>query len=163
MGGLMLDNKMDNAIKNAVQNALHEAFGDDAAQVAQTVNELAERQGGRNIAENYQLLGKRALIVAGVTIEARRADRPPRARGGACQAGGRGRGRGPCRGDGRRRAGIARARGACGRARGRHATMRHPIAKRPLSAQITRPSSHEANTMPPVTTGALVHPQRSSR
>ena len=68
MGGLMLDNKMDNAIKNAVQNALHEAFGDDAAQIAQTVNELAERQGGRNIAENYQLLGKRALIVAGVTI-----------------------------------------------------------------------------------------------
>ena len=68
MGGLMLDNKMDNAIKNAVQNALHEAFGDDAAQIAQTVNELAERQGGRNIAENYQLLGKRALIVAGVAI-----------------------------------------------------------------------------------------------
>lgn len=68
MGGFMIEYGMNNAIEGAIQNALHETFGDDAIQIVQRVNKIAERQGGKNLVENYQILGKRVLIVAGVAV-----------------------------------------------------------------------------------------------
>lgn len=68
MGGFMVEYGMNNAIEGAIQNALHETFGDDAIQIVQRVNKIAERQGGKNLVENYQILGKRVLIVAGVAV-----------------------------------------------------------------------------------------------
>jgi predicted DNA repair protein MutK len=64
----MVEYGMNNAIEGAIQNALHETFGDDAIQIVQRVNKIAERQGGKNLVENYQILGKRVLIVAGVAV-----------------------------------------------------------------------------------------------
>ena len=55
-------------IERQVENAMWEMFDDKAARFMRVVSRLAAKQGGASTAENYQLLGKRVLIVAGVVV-----------------------------------------------------------------------------------------------
>lgn len=43
-------------------------LGDKAARLMGVISKMAAKQGGASAIENYQLLGKRALIVAGVAV-----------------------------------------------------------------------------------------------
>ena len=54
--------------ESKIESALRFALGDKTVSIMESINELAARQGGASIAENYQLLGKRALIVFGVVV-----------------------------------------------------------------------------------------------
>lgn len=72
MAGSLVEQHMEVAIQNAMQDAVHNAMrgamGDNAAQLIQGIRKLASKQGGKTEIENYKLLGKRALVVAGVGI-----------------------------------------------------------------------------------------------
>lgn len=57
-------------VEQQVQNAAQELLDDKTVKILKGVRRLASKQGGENAIENYQLLGKRTLIVLGVTIVA---------------------------------------------------------------------------------------------
>ena len=57
-------------VEQQVQNAAQELLDDKTVKILKGVRKLASKQGGENAIENYQLLGKRTLIVLGVTIVA---------------------------------------------------------------------------------------------
>ena len=57
-------------VEQQVQNAAQELLDDKTVKSLKGVRRLASKQGGENAIENYQLLGKRTLIVLGVTIVA---------------------------------------------------------------------------------------------
>ena len=55
-------------IERQIESTLYDMFGDKAVRLMGVVNKMAAKQGGGSTIENYQLLGKRALIVAGVAV-----------------------------------------------------------------------------------------------
>ena len=57
-------------IERQVENAVQDMFDDKAVRFMKGVSKMASKQGGESILENYQLLGKRALIVLGAVIVA---------------------------------------------------------------------------------------------
>ena len=61
---------MNTFIEKQIDAVLKKALGQQALTILKSINKIAERQGGRNILQNYQLLGKRAAIGAGVAITA---------------------------------------------------------------------------------------------
>ena len=61
---------MNSIMERQIENAVHDAIGEKAVQVMKGVSKMASKQGGETALENYQLLGKRALIVAGAVIVA---------------------------------------------------------------------------------------------
>ena len=62
---------MDNAlVERYIESAVEDAFNHKAARLMKVVNKIAAKQGGGSTIENYKLLGKRVLIVLGVTVVA---------------------------------------------------------------------------------------------
>ena len=60
---------MDSAyIERQVEGAVQDVIGDKAVSLMRGVSKIASKQGGQNSIENYQLLGKRALIAIGVVF-----------------------------------------------------------------------------------------------
>ena len=57
-------------IERQVENAVQDMFDDKAVRIVKSVSRMAARQGGESTIQNYQLLGKRALIVLGVVVVA---------------------------------------------------------------------------------------------
>ena len=57
-------------IERQVESAVQDMFGDKTVRIMKNVSKMASKQGGESVLENYQLLGKRALIVMGVAIVA---------------------------------------------------------------------------------------------
>lgn len=55
-------------IERQVENAVQDMFDDKAVRVVKGISKMASKQGGDSVIENYQLLGKRALIAMGVAI-----------------------------------------------------------------------------------------------
>ena len=55
-------------VERQIESAVHDAVGEKAVQIMRFIGKFASKQGGDSAIENYQLLGKRALIVAGVAI-----------------------------------------------------------------------------------------------
>ena len=55
-------------MERQIESTLYDMFGDKAVRLMGVVNKMAAKQGGESTIENYQLLGKRALIVAGVAV-----------------------------------------------------------------------------------------------
>lgn len=55
-------------LERQVENTVKEMFNEKGVRLMRVVQRLAAKQGGENAIENYRLLGKRALIVAGVAI-----------------------------------------------------------------------------------------------
>ena len=55
-------------IERQVENAVQDMFDDKAVRIVKGVSRMAAKQGGESILQNYQLLGKRALIVLGAVI-----------------------------------------------------------------------------------------------
>jgi hypothetical protein len=49
---------------------VQKAMGEKGLMALESISKMAAQQGGENILDNYRLLGKRALIVAGVAIVA---------------------------------------------------------------------------------------------
>ncbi len=62
----MASSLLERQLESTVQNV----FDDKAVRIVRGINKIASKQGGDSALENYQLLGKRALIVLGVTIVA---------------------------------------------------------------------------------------------
>lgn len=60
---------MDNLrVEHFIEQAVANAVGNKAGKIMRGVNALAAKQGGENAIQNYQLLGKRALIAVGVAF-----------------------------------------------------------------------------------------------
>ena len=60
---------MDNMfVERQVERAVEDMLGGKAVRVLKGVRRMAAKQGGENVIENYQLLGKRALIVLGAAV-----------------------------------------------------------------------------------------------
>ncbi len=60
---------MENSlVERHIENAVEDMFDDKAVRFMKGVSKLAARQGGETTIDNYKLLGKRALIVAGAAI-----------------------------------------------------------------------------------------------
>lgn len=57
-------------VERQVENAVEDLLDDKAVRVVKGISRVAARQGGESALENYQLLGKRALIVLGVVVVA---------------------------------------------------------------------------------------------
>ncbi|MBO4353090.1 MAG: hypothetical protein J5818_06315 [Eggerthellaceae bacterium] len=57
-------------IERQMENAAKEMFDDKTIRIMKSVGKIASKQGGGNAIENYQLLGKRALIALGVVVVA---------------------------------------------------------------------------------------------
>ena len=57
-------------IERQVESAVQDMFDDKALALMKGVSKMASKQGGKSVLENYQLLGKRALIVLGAVIVA---------------------------------------------------------------------------------------------
>lgn len=57
-------------IERQWENTLEEMLDDKAVRIMKAVSQMAAKQGGASTIQNYQLLGKRALIVVGVAIVA---------------------------------------------------------------------------------------------
>ena len=57
-------------IERQVENAVQDMLGDKAVRIVKGIGKMAEQQGGDSAVENFQLLGKRALIALGVVIVA---------------------------------------------------------------------------------------------
>ena len=57
-------------VEQQVHNAAQELLDDKTVKILKGVRRLASKQGGENVIENYQLLGKRTLIALGITIVA---------------------------------------------------------------------------------------------
>ena len=55
-------------VERQVENAVQDMFDDKAVRIVKGVSKIAAKQGGESTLQNYQLLGKRALIVLGVVI-----------------------------------------------------------------------------------------------
>ena len=55
-------------IERQVENAVQDMFDDRVVRIVKGISRIAAKQGGETTVENYQLLGKRALIVLGVTF-----------------------------------------------------------------------------------------------
>jgi hypothetical protein len=70
MAGLFVEDAMQGAVQNAFQKAVTDAVGSKAIQIIQGIDKIASKQGGKTEAENYKLLGRRVLIVAGVALVA---------------------------------------------------------------------------------------------
>lgn len=51
-----------------VENAVQDLLDDKAVRFVKGVSKIAAKQGGESAIQNYQLLGKRALIVLGAAI-----------------------------------------------------------------------------------------------
>ncbi len=59
---------MSSFVEKQIESAVHDAIGEKAMRIVDGISKIAAKQGGQTAAENYQLLGKRALIALGVTI-----------------------------------------------------------------------------------------------
>ena len=62
----------DAFIERQLENAMQGVLGNRAGRVAKVISRMAAKQGGGSAIENYQLLGKRALIAFGavaVTVQ----------------------------------------------------------------------------------------------
>ena len=57
-------------IERQMETAVQDMFDDKAVRFMKAVSRIAAKQGGETTMENYQLLGKRALIVVGVAVVA---------------------------------------------------------------------------------------------
>ncbi len=57
-------------IERQLESTVQGLLGNTAMRVMRGVSHIAAKQGGATMAENYQLLGKRVLAVAGVAIVA---------------------------------------------------------------------------------------------
>lgn len=57
-------------IERQMESAIQDMFDDKAVRIMKSLSKLAAKQGGGSTLENYQLLGKRALIVLGVALVA---------------------------------------------------------------------------------------------
>ena len=57
-------------IEQQIENAVLGRSDDRLVSLARGISRLAAKQGGESTAHNYQLLGKRVLIVAGVVVVA---------------------------------------------------------------------------------------------
>lgn len=57
-------------IERQVESAVQDMFDDKAVRIVKSISKMASKQGGESVLENYQLLGKRALIVLGIAIVA---------------------------------------------------------------------------------------------
>lgn len=55
-------------IERQVENAVQEMFDDRAVRLVRGLRRMAAKQGGESTIQNYQLLGKRALIAVGAFI-----------------------------------------------------------------------------------------------
>ena len=55
-------------MERQVENAVQDMFDDKAVRIVKGVSKIAAKQGGETTLENYQLLGKRALIALGIVI-----------------------------------------------------------------------------------------------
>ena len=55
-------------VERQVERAVEDMLDGKAVRVLKGVRRMAAKQGGENIIENYQLLGKRALIVLGAAV-----------------------------------------------------------------------------------------------
>ena len=55
-------------VERQVESAVQDLFDDKAVRLVKGVNRIAAKQGGGTIIENYQLLGKRALVVLGAVV-----------------------------------------------------------------------------------------------
>ena len=59
---------VNDLVEQRIVSAVNEALGERAVKVLKGVYSLASKQGGGNAVENYQILGKKALVVAGVVV-----------------------------------------------------------------------------------------------
>ena len=57
-------------IERQVESAVQDMFDDRAVRFVRRLSKMAAKQGGESTIQNYQLLGKRALIVLGVAVVA---------------------------------------------------------------------------------------------
>lgn len=57
-------------VERQVENAVKDMFDDKTIRIVKGVGKIASKQGGSNVIENYQLLGKRALIALGIVVVA---------------------------------------------------------------------------------------------
>ena len=55
-------------VERQIENAVQDMFDDKAVKIMKRISKLAAKQGGGTILENYQLLGKRTLIVVGAVV-----------------------------------------------------------------------------------------------
>ena len=55
-------------IERQVESAVQDMFDDRAVRFVRRLSKMAAKQGGESTIQNYQLLGKRALIVLGVAV-----------------------------------------------------------------------------------------------
>ena len=61
---------VSSVIERQVENAMEDLLDDKAVRVVKGISKMASKQGGDSTLENYQLLGKRAIIVLGAAIVA---------------------------------------------------------------------------------------------
>ena len=54
--------------EHQLESAMRDAIGETGIRVIKGVDKIASKQGGENAIHNYQLLGKRALIVLGAVF-----------------------------------------------------------------------------------------------
>lgn len=59
---------VNSLIERQMESAVREMLDDRAVRFFKGLRKIASRQGGESTMHNYQLLGKRALIAAGITI-----------------------------------------------------------------------------------------------
>ncbi|MBE6473542.1 MAG: hypothetical protein E7Z99_08260 [Coriobacteriaceae bacterium] len=59
---------VNSLIERQMESAVQDMFDDRAVRFFKGLRKIASRQGGESTIHNYQLLGKRALIAAGITI-----------------------------------------------------------------------------------------------
>lgn len=55
-------------VERQLESAMQDVLNDKAVRIMKVISKVASKQGGESTVENYQLLGKRALIVAGVAF-----------------------------------------------------------------------------------------------
>ena len=70
MTSAFVERQVENAVRDAVKDVLDNKIDDKAVSVMKSISRLAAKQGGESTMENYQLLGKRALIVLAVAVVA---------------------------------------------------------------------------------------------
>ena len=55
-------------VERQVESAIQDMFDDKAVRLVKRISKFAAKQGGQTALENYQLLGKRVLIVGGIVF-----------------------------------------------------------------------------------------------
>ena len=55
-------------VERQIEAAVRDTISEKAMQIMKSVGKIASKQGGESMIENYQLLGKRALIVVGSVV-----------------------------------------------------------------------------------------------